>query len=130
MLDELILSLVEKSDQMLMVVDMDLPSVKNAKLANDTLRLLKFSTANVQLIMNRSNSKSRLDNKEIESALKMSIAASVPSDASVAASVNEGRPVVEAEPKGKVAKGYEAVAQLIAKDIPEPAGKSGLFGRK
>jgi pilus assembly protein CpaE len=45
MLDELILSLVEKSDQVLMVVDMDLPSVKNAKLALETLRLLKFPTA-------------------------------------------------------------------------------------
>jgi pilus assembly protein CpaE len=66
MLDELILSLIEKSDDVLMLVDMDLPSVKNAKLALETLRLLKFSTANVQLVMNRSNSKAKLDNKEIE----------------------------------------------------------------
>jgi hypothetical protein len=39
LLDELLLSLLEKSDQVLMVVDMDLPSVKNAKLALETLRL-------------------------------------------------------------------------------------------
>jgi pilus assembly protein CpaE len=75
MLDELILSLIEKSDDILMLVDMDLPSVKNAKLALETLRLLKFSTANVQLVMNRSNSKAKLDNKEIEGALKMKISA-------------------------------------------------------
>jgi pilus assembly protein CpaE len=102
LLDELILSLIEKSDDVLMLVDMDLPSVKNAKLALETLRLLKFSTAKVQLVMNRSNSKAKLDTKEIEGALKMEIAASIPSDASVAASVNEGRPVVETEPKSKV----------------------------
>jgi pilus assembly protein CpaE len=95
MLDELILSLIEKSDDILMLVDMDLPSVKNAKLALETLRLLKFSTSNVKLVMNRSNSKAKLDNKEIEGALKMQISAAVPSDAMVAASVNEGRPVVE-----------------------------------
>lgn len=130
MLDELILSLVEKSDQVLMVVDMDLPSVKNAKLALETLRLLKFSTSNVQLVMNRNNSKAKLDNKEIESALRMDIEASVPSDASVAASVNEGRPVVEADPKSKVSKGFESIAALVAKDIPEASVKSGLFGRK
>ncbi|REK10352.1 MAG: hypothetical protein DWQ40_12905 [Actinobacteria bacterium] len=130
MLDELILSLVEKSDQVLMVVDMDLPSVKNAKLALDTLRLLKFSTAAVNLVMNRSNSKSKLDNKEIEAALKIGIDAAVPSDASVAASVNEGRPVVESEPKSKVAKGLQDVAELVAESIPEASGKSGLFGRK
>jgi pilus assembly protein CpaE len=130
MLDELILSLVEKSDQVLMVVDMDLPSVKNAKLALDTLRLLKFSTGAVSLVMNRSNSRSKLDNKEIEAALKISIDAAVPSDALVAASVNEGRPVVESEPKSKVAKGLETVAALVAENIPDSSGKSGLFGRK
>jgi pilus assembly protein CpaE len=130
LLDELILSLIEKSDHVLMLVDMDLPSVKNAKLALETLRLLKFSTAKVQLVMNRSNSKAKLDTKEIEGALKMEIAASVPSDASVAASVNEGRPVVETEPKSKVSKGFESVASLIAGKIPEAASKAGLFGRK
>lgn len=130
MLDELILSLIEKSDDIMMLVDMDLPSVKNAKLALETLRLLKFSTANVKLVMNRSNSKAKLDNKEIEGALKMDIAASIPSDAVVAASVNEGRPVVETDPKSKVAKGFESVAALIAGKIPEAQGKSGLFGRK
>jgi pilus assembly protein CpaE len=130
MLDELILSLIEKSDDILMLVDMDLPSVKNAKLALETLRLLKFSTNNVKLVMNRSNSKAKLDTKEIEAALRMSISASVPSDGAVAASVNEGRPVVESDPKSKVAKGFESVAELIAGKIPEESGRSGLFGRK
>jgi pilus assembly protein CpaE len=130
MLDELILSLIEKSDDILMLIDMDLPSVKNAKLALETLRLLKFSTSQVQLVLNRSNSKAKLDNKEIEGALKMSISAAIPSDAMVAASVNEGRPVVETDPKSKVAKGFESVAALIAGKIPEGTAKSGLFGRK
>ncbi len=130
MLDELILSLIEKADQVLMVVDMDLPSVKNAKLALETLRLLKFSTQNVKLVMNRSNSKAKLDNKEIEGALKMEIAAAIPSDAAVPNSVNEGRPIVETDPKGKVAKGFESVAELIAGKIPEGTSKGGLFGRK
>jgi pilus assembly protein CpaE len=130
MLDELILSLIEKADHVLMVVDMDLPSVKNAKLALETLRLLKFSTQNVQLVMNRNNSKAKLDNKEIESALKMEIKASVPSDAAVPNSVNEGRPIVETDPKGKIAKGFESVAELIAGKIPESTSKGGLFGRK
>ena len=130
MLDELILSLIEKSDDILMLVDMDLPSVKNAKLALETMRLLKFSTSDVQLVMNRSNSKAKLDNKEIEGALKMEIAAAIPSDAVVAASVNEGRPVVETDPKSKVAKGFESVAELIAGKVPEAKDKSGLFGRK
>jgi pilus assembly protein CpaE len=130
MLDELLLSLVEAGDQVLMVVDMDLPSVKNAKLALETLRLLKFPTDKVQIVMNRANAKARLDDKEIEGALKTKIAAAIPSDGAVAASVNEGRPVVESAPKSRIAKGFESVAELVAGPVPDPTSGRGLFGRK
>lgn len=131
LLDELLLSLLERSDQVLMVVDMDLPSVKNAKLALETLRLLKFPTNKVQLVLNRSNAKARLDDKEIEGALKAQIAARVPSDGMVAASVNEGRPVVESAPKSKVAKGFEEVMTIVAGKqaaAEAPSGR-GVFRR-
>ena len=130
MLDELLLSLLERADVILQVVDMDLPSVKNAKLALETLRLLKFPTSKVKLILNRSNAKARLDDKEIEGALKMSIAAAIPSDGAVAASMNEGRPVVESAPKSRVAKGFESVAELIVGPVPEPSSAKGFRRRK
>ena len=130
LLDELLLSLLERSDQVLMVVDMDLPSVKNAKLALETLRLLKYPTNKIHLILNRSNAKARLDDKEIEGALKSQISARVPSEGIVAASVNEGRPVVESSPKSKVAKGFEEVAQVVLGHSPlqGPSGR-GVFRR-
>jgi pilus assembly protein CpaE len=130
MLDELLLSLLERADVIMQVVDMDLPSVKNAKLALETLRLLKFPTSKVKLVLNRSNAKARLDDKEIEGALKMSIAAAIPSDAAVAASMNEGNPVVESAPKSRVAKGFESVAELIAGPVPEPSSGKGFLRRK
>jgi pilus assembly protein CpaE len=113
LLDELLLSLLERADKVLFIVDMDLPSVKNAKLALETLRLLKFPSSKIELVLNRSNAKARLDEKEIERSLKMKIAATVPSDGIVPASVNEGRPVVESAPKSKVAKGFESIHRLV-----------------
>lgn len=129
LLDELLLSLLEKSDQIAMVVDMDLPSVKNAKLALETLRLLKFPTGKVKLILNRSNARARLDDREIEGALKAKIQARVPSEGIVAASVNEGRPVVESSPKSKVSKGFEEVLELILGKEAEASSGGGLFRR-
>jgi pilus assembly protein CpaE len=129
LLDELLLSLLEKSDQVLMVVDMDLPSVKNAKLALETLRLLKFPTNKVRLVLNRSNARARLDDREIEGALKSQIQARIPSDGDVAASVNEGRPVVESQPKSKVAKGFGEVFELVTGHKVEAASGGGLFRR-
>ena len=113
LLDELLLSLLERADKVLIIVDMDLPSVKNAKLVLETLRLLKFPSSKLQVVLNRSNAKARLDEQEIERSLKMKISASVPSDGLVPASVNEGRPVVESQPRSKVSKGFEAVAALV-----------------
>ena len=129
LLDELLLSLLEKSDQIMMVVDMDLPSVKNAKLALETLRLLKFPTNKVRLVLNRSNAKARLDDREIEGALKSQIQARIPSDGDVAASVNEGRPVVESSPRSKVAKGFHEVMELVVGEQAEASSGGGLFRR-
>ncbi len=130
LLDELLLSLLERSDQVLMVVDMDLPSVKNAKLALETLRLLKYPTGKIRLVLNRSNAKARLDDREIEGALKAQISARVPSDGIVAASVNEGRPVVESAPKSKVAKGFEEVLELVTgSGVKGSASGRGVFRR-
>ena len=130
LLDELLLSLLEKSDQIAMVVDMDLPSVKNAKLALETLRLLKFPTGKVKLILNRSNARARLDDREIEGALKTQIQARVPSEGIVAASVNEGRPVVESSPKSKVSKGFEEVLELVLGKPAESSSSGGGFFRR
>ncbi len=124
LLDELLLSLLERADKVVFIVDMDLPSVKNAKLALETLRLLKFPASKIQLVLNRSNAKARLDEKEIERSLKMKIAATVPSDGIVPASVNEGRPVVESAPKSKVAKGFESIHKLVVGDAPSSSDPS------
>lgn len=124
LLDELLLSLLERADKVLFIVDMDLPSVKNAKLALETLRLLKFPASKIELVLNRSNAKARLDEKEIERSLKMKISATVPSDGIVPASVNEGRPVVESAPKSKVAKGFESIHRLVAGTAPDTSEKS------
>jgi len=129
LLDELLLSIIEKADQVLMIVDMDLPSVKNAKLALETLRLLKFPANKVQLVLNRSNARARLDDKEIERSLKLKISASIPSDGLVPASVNEGRPVVESAPKSRVAKGYESVFEVVTGETVE-ASSRGVRRRK
>ena len=112
-LDERLLAILDKSDVVLFVVDMDLPSVKNAKLALETLRVLNYPANKIKLVLNRSNSRARLDVDEIERSLRLPILASVPSDGLLPASVNEGVPIVESHPKSKLAKAFEDVARLV-----------------
>ncbi len=112
-LDEPVLSILERSEHVLLVVDMDLPSVKNAKLALDTLKLIKFPMEKIRLVLNRANSKARLDVEELERSLGMPVRAAVPSDRLVPRSLNEGVPVVALSPRSRVARGFQDVARLV-----------------
>lgn len=112
-LDEPVLSILERSDDVLLVVDMDLPSVKNARLALDTLKLIRYPFEKIKLVLNRFNSKARLDVEELERSLDLKVEASVRSDKLVPRAVNEGVPVVALNPRSKVAKGFRDVARLV-----------------
>jgi pilus assembly protein CpaE len=125
-LDEPVLSILERSDVVLLVVDMDLPSVKNAKLALDTLRLIKFPFEKIKLVLNRVNSKARLDVDELERSLGLEIMAAISSDKLVPRAVNEGEPVVSLYPRSRVARDLRGVAQLVVDDdMSEPAEDDG-----
>lgn len=112
-LDEPVLSILERSDVVLLVVDMDLPAVKNAKLALDTLKLIKFPFEKIKLILNRVNSKARLDINELEKSLGLEVEAAIASDKLVPRAVNEGIPVVSLYPRSRPAKDLRAVAALV-----------------
>ena len=129
-LDEPVLSILERSDVVLLVVDMDLPAVKNAKLALDTLKLIKFPFEKIKLILNRVNSKARLDIHELERSLGLEVQAAVSSDKLVPRAVNEGEPVVSLYPRSRVAKDLRGVAALVldGEAIDEPVEeKRGWF---
>lgn len=129
-LDEPVLSILERSDAVLLVVDMDLPAVKNAKLALDTLKLIKFPFEKIKLILNRVNSKARLDINELERSLGLEVQAAISSDKLVPRAVNEGEPVVSLYPRSRVAKDLRGVAALVLDGEAvdeEPEEKRGWF---
>ena len=130
-LDERLLAILDKSDVVLFVVDMDLPSVKNAKLALETLRILNYPANKIRLVLNRSNSKARLDVDEIERSLRLPISASVPSDGLLPASINEGIPIVESHPKSKPARAFEDVTRIVmeSRQPAQEGQKRRRFGR-
>jgi pilus assembly protein CpaE len=130
-LDEPVLSILERSDTVLLVVDMDLPAVKNAKLALDTLKLIKFPFEKIKLVLNRVNSKARLDIGELQRSLGLEVQAAIVSDKLIPRAVNEGEPVVTLYPRSKPAKNMRDVALLVFEGEPqdnqEEAASKGWF---
>lgn len=130
-LDEPVLTILERSDDVLLVVDMDMPSVKNAKLALDTLKLIDFPMNKIKLVLNRVNSKARLDVEELERSLDLKVMAAIPSDKLVPRSVNEGVPVVALSPRSRVSRGFQNVVGLVTdaeSSSQEGTPRRRLFG--
>lgn len=121
--NDVVLGMIEISDEVLLVAGMDIPNIKNVKIGLQTLRLLNTPMEKLHLILNRANSKVKLDVTEVERTLQVSADVLIPSDIVVPQSVNRGVPVVQSAPRSGVAKSLEELANMFA---PATAGK----GRK
>jgi pilus assembly protein CpaE len=114
--NDVVLGLIEVSDDVLLVAGMDIPNIKNVKIGLQTLRLLNTPMSKLRLILNRANSKVKLDVGEVERTLQVKADSLIPSDVVVPQSVNKGTPVVLDAPKSGVARAVEQLADLFVKD--------------
>lgn len=111
--NDVVLGLIEISDEVLLVAGMDIPNIKNVKIGLQTLRLLNTPMSKLRLILNRANSKVKLDVGEVERTLQVKADSLIPSDVVVPQSVNRGVPVVLDAPKSGVARSIEQLADLF-----------------
>jgi pilus assembly protein CpaE len=111
--NEVVLGLIESSDEILLVAGMDIPNIKNVKIGLQTLRLLNIPMTKLRLILNRANSKVKLDVGEVERTLQVKAESLIPSDVVVPQSVNKGTPVVLEAPKSGVARAMEQLVGLL-----------------
>ena len=111
--NDVVLSLIESSDDVLLVAGMDIPNIKNVKIGLQTLRLLNIPVEKLKLVLNRANSKVKLDVAEVERTLGIKADCLVPSDIVVPQAVNKGVAVVLEAPKSGVARSIEALADMF-----------------
>ena len=114
--NDVVLGLIEVSDEVLLVAGMDIPNIKNVKIGLQTLRLLNTPMSKLRLVLNRANSKVKLDVGEVERTLQVKADCLIPSDVVVPQSVNKGTPVVLDAPKSGVARSIEQLADLFTRD--------------
>jgi len=111
--NDVVLGLIEISDDVLLVAGMDIPNIKNVKIGLQTLRLLNTPMSKIRLVLNRANSKVKLDVGEVERTLQVKADSLIPSDVVVPQSVNKGSPLVLDAPKSGVSKSIEQLASLF-----------------
>ena len=120
------LATLDRTDELLLLCSLDVPTLKNLRLALQTLDLLSFPKQRVRIVLNRSNSKVGMKPNEVEGALGMKVRFEIPSDRAVPLSVNRGNPVVLAEEGADVSKAVKAMAKELF-PAPKEEGKKRRF---
>lgn len=116
-LNDLVVGMLEASDDIVVVGGMDIPTIKDVKVGLQTLRLLDVPTNRLRLLLNRANTKVKLEIQEVERTLGLRAESLVPSDILVPTSVNRGVPAVIEVPRSAVARAMTQMADaLIASD--------------
>ena len=112
--DEFVLQALDETDEMLLVTTLDVPTLKNVKVAVETLDLLNFPKPKRHLVLNRADDKVGLSPEQVESTLGMGIALSVPTSSQVAHATNSGEPIIGAHPRHPVSQAVGRFAGTLA----------------
>ena len=84
------LATLDRTDELMMICGLDVPTLKNVRLSLQTLELLSFPASRIRFVLNRANSKVGMKKSEVEGALDVKIGFEVPSDRAVPLGVNRG----------------------------------------
>jgi len=107
------LATLDRTDELLLLTSLDVPTIKNVRLSLQTLELLSFPRERIKVVLNRANSKVGMQRKEVESALEMSVRHEVPSDRAVPLAVNRGNPAVLADSKSEFSRSVRELAKSL-----------------
>ncbi|MFT4010073.1 MAG: AAA family ATPase [Nocardioidaceae bacterium] len=112
--DEHVLQAFDETDDLLLVATLDVPTLKNVKIASETLDLLNFPKSRRRLVLNRADDKVGLSADKVESTLDMKIEASIPTSHEVANATNTGEPIMASNPRHPVSQAVESLARRVA----------------
>jgi pilus assembly protein CpaE len=124
--DQLLAS-VDLSDLIVLVGSMDVPSIKNLRLAMNTLAQLGFPRDHIKLVLNRADSKVGLRSADVEKSLGAKIDVMIPSSRDVPLSVNQGSPLAVSRPKSAV---VSAIRELLPHVAPQATADGGRRRRR
>jgi pilus assembly protein CpaE len=122
------LATLDRTDELLLLCLLDVPTVKNVKLSLQTLELLSFPPDRIRLVLRRTSTKVGMKPREVESALERKLSFELTSDGAVPLGVNRGMPIVLSEPRNEFSRNIHEMAKSLVTPAPrQPAAKKRLL---
>ena len=137
--DSKTLAALDQSDQIVLVLTLDIPAIRSAQRALEIFDRLGYPRQKIRILVNRWSKQIDLDLQQVEKFLGEPVIGFVPSDYQTAVtSINLGQPLILSEPNSKISLEIKRVAKIITDgtvpvaDIVSPRRSlwSSLFKRE
>ncbi|MDT7806894.1 MAG: pilus assembly protein CpaE [Acidobacteriota bacterium] len=130
--DPITLAALDQSDEILLVLTLDIPAIRSTQRALEIFDRLGYPRHKLHVVVNRFSKQIDLDLRQVERFLGERVMGYVQSDYRMAVnSINLGQPLVDSEPQSKIATELRQIAARFGSNVAAaPAGgtRRGLLG--
>jgi pilus assembly protein CpaE len=119
--DEPTLAALDETDECVVVATLDVPTLKNVRLALETLEMLGIARGHRHLLLNRADDAVGIGADKVEAILGLAVAAQVATSIDIAASTNAGTPIVSGKPDHPSSAAIRGLAVRLAGEPAAPA---------
>lgn len=130
--DSITLAALDQSDEILLVLTLDIPAIRSTQRALQIFDRLGYPRHKLHVVVNRFSKQIDLDLRQVERFLGERVAGYVQSDYKTAVnSINLGQPLVDSEPQSKIATELRDIAARFSASAPAAparAPRKGLLG--
>ncbi|MEO9324724.1 AAA family ATPase [Nocardioides sp. C4-1] len=111
--DDQVLTALDETDECVIVATLDVPTLKNVKVALETLEMLDIASGHRHLLLNRADDAVGIGADKVESILGMPVSAQVATSIDIAAATNAGTPIVVGDPRHPSSEAIRALAAAL-----------------
>jgi pilus assembly protein CpaE len=112
--DEQMLTALDETDEIVLVTTLDVPTLKNVKVAVETFDALHIARDNRHLVLNRADDEVGITADKVEGILGMTVEAQIASSLDIAAATNAGSPVIVSDPEHQLSGSIRQLAATLA----------------
>jgi len=113
--DSITLAALDQSDEILLVLTLDIPAIRSTQRALEIFDKLGYPRKKTRIVVNRWSKQIDLDLRQVEKFLGEPVVGFIPSDYQTAVgSINLGTPLVQAEPTSKIALEIRRIGEQIS----------------
>ncbi|MFM8395952.1 MAG: CpaE family protein, partial [Acidobacteriota bacterium] len=114
MLNEITIGALDAADDLILLLTLDIPSIRSAKRSLDIFTRLGYDRKRIKVIINRFSRTPEFEQKQVERVLETNIFATISNDYHAAiASINVGEPLVLSKTPSKVINDFGIIAQKL-----------------